>query len=588
MAWAVVSSGVAAEDSTDWPGRIEALVADLSADDFPTRDEARKKLESLAATLTSPAAAIASLRRVIDARLAAKPVDFEVRATLEAVRRRLPAEPLAAANDAVATPDAIDAIFRELESNRFAEREQAAERLRPAATKPATCGIVMLRIKEHFDDPALDLESVRRLTPLWTDAWSTWLTTPPQANEKLPAVTDQEIAAQIERLIAPLPAGAVIAHPLGAPYAAAERELLYWLARDDAFPRVRDALEKRFVKAVDEALPFEALERLQRVFDWSRPAMVAEFWQNGEQKSMQHLLIGVPNQPAGAQNASLFDRCDEKVAHCVSGNSLSPGDWPVGIFFPHPSMMNGDAQFHLKNLPTPRRRLSYEYEVPTIMSRERQLAIDRARRTKITRRTCEYFLERNRDLSEKEMDMLTVLDADEVSRFVGLYLQNVPDQRVVNESPVTFGNGSSHGNFCYKMFQIGTAEAGPAMAAAIDKKRIMDPTDASPFRMEWICLLALTERVAWPGCDDWLAAQLDRTEAMDIRDPKAGTTGASAAALLIRRHGGTPSELGLERRHYAELIDLENPCYRLSGNEGPAIVKKWWQQTKETERKAAP
>jgi hypothetical protein len=564
--------------------QVEALVAKLTDENFSIRDEARRKLETLATAEESAAA----VRRIIEARLAVKSGDWESRATLEAIRRRLPQTSATAINEPAVAPEAIDAVFRELESDKFAVREAAAERLRPLAEKPATCALVMDRIKRRLDEPKHDVESIRRLAPLWTKAWSTWLTNPTADAVKPPPVDDAAIAAQIDRLLAPLPRGFHAAHALLSPHAAAERELLYLLARDDTFERTRDALTKRMENAEKDMLDLDTFERLQKVYDWSRPAMVAEFWQQGEQRSLQHLLIGVPNQPVGAANPSLFDRCDEKFAHCVSGNSLTPGDWPVGVFFPHPSDVLHDAQFHLKNLPTPRRRLAYEYEVPTTLSRERQVAIDSARRKPITRRTCERLLELKRPLVTKELDMLDFLDPEEVSKFVGPYLQGTADVRTEVQSLGSFGNGSVHGDFCYKISAIGTATAGPALAAAIEKQRVLEPTEDHPFRMDWLSLLVLTDRVEWPGCDEWLAAQVDKTDAIKLNDPKAATVGASCAALLLRRHGRVPSEFGLQQHSFAELVDLENPGFRFNDAGGAKAVKSWWQQLKESERKAAP
>jgi len=564
--------------------QIEALVAQLSDDDFTARDEARRKLQ----TLGSAPKSAAEVRAVVEARLAAKPTDWELRATLEAIRRRLPTENPEPPVAAPATSAAIDTIFQELESSKFSLREQAAERLRPIASNPATCGVVMRRIKTRLDDPALDLETVRRLLPLWNDSWGTWLAKPPLPSEPKAAIDERELSKLIEQLIEPLSPNLAISHPLLAPYAAAERELLYLLACDETFKPVRDALEKRLEQADAAGLAPESFERLHRVFEWTKPAMVAEYWQNGEHKSLQHLTLGVPNQPAGAPNPSLFDRCDERFAHCVSGNSLSPGDWPVGIFFPHPIATAGPAQFHLKNLPTPRRRLAYEFEVPTTLSRERQVALDTARRKPISRRTCEYYLARRQALNEREIEMLAYLDSHELSRFAKAYLLNVDDVRVPNESPVAFGNGSSHGNFCYQLSLVGTAAAGPAMVAAIQNNRVLEPTGPTPFRMDWISLFALTERVDWPGCDEWLASQIGKTEPMHIGDPKSATTGASAAALLIRRKDRKPSEFGLEQRYFSELIDLGNPCYRFTDSDGPAAVNKWWQEANEAARKVAP
>jgi hypothetical protein len=579
---ALPSSSAAAEEQATDRRAVEALIAKLSADTFPVRDDARRRLLALGA---SPAAA-SIVRQVVEAGLAAKPRDWETRTALEEVLCRLPAATSTASKPDVMTPAVIDAIFADLESNRFVVREAAAERLGPAAKSPRTCGLVMQRIKSRFEKPGLDLESLRRLLPRWNDAWATWLANPAEQTDP-PAPDELAITKLIDQLVAPVPAGAAFAHPMLAPYAAAERELLYLLARDDTFSRVRTAMEQRLDRAAAEGMPRESHERLQNMYDWSRPAMVAEYWQNGRHMSIQHLLIGVPNHPEGSPRPSLFDRCDEKTAHCVSGNSLSPGDWPVGIFFPHPLEANGPAQFHLKNLPTPRRRLSYEHEVPTVLSRERQITIDSVRRKLITRQTCEYFLARKQTLDEREIEMLMYVDPDEVSKFAGRYLQNIDDVPMPIESRMTFGNGSSHGMFCYQLAQIGTAEAAQAIAAAIDKNRVLEPNDAGPFRMEWLCLLDLTERVEWPGCDEWLAAQIDRTEHLDIRSTQRATSGASAAALLLRRHEQDPSAFDLERRIYDELRDLGNPGYRFTTPEGPAKVEKWWREAKEVERKAS-
>ena len=95
------------------------------------------------------------------------------------------------------------------------------------------------------------------------------------------------------------------------------------------------------------------------MLDWTKPELVAEFWQGGHQTGEQHLVVGVPTLSPNAMKPTHFDRADDRVAHYVSGNSLSPGDYPVGEAFPHPLVEHGF--FHLVNLPTPRRRMAYLY-----------------------------------------------------------------------------------------------------------------------------------------------------------------------------------------------------------------------------------
>jgi hypothetical protein len=360
------------------------------------------------------------------------------------------------------------------------------------------------------------------------------------------------------------------------PQAWAERQLLVWLVFEESSARTAAALGQRIEAG---GLRPDATARLDAVYAWSRPAMAAEFWLDGKHHSLQHLVLGVPNQPERAAKASLFDRCDEESAHCVSGNNLAPGDHPVGVFFPHPSELQANALFHLVNLPTPRRRLAYEFAFP--IEKKSDEEIDRLsdrRRGPITKKTVAYLLKQKRTLTPREIDMFQFLDPDEASKFVEPYLTGIADERYDSGSPQPFGNGSIHGWFAYRMTDVATAEAGRALAAAIDKRRILEPTAAKPYRIEWVAALMLAREVPWDGLDAWLAGLIDRTDALKIDDAKPADVGASAAALLVERHGADPSAFHLERREYGDLIDLENPGYRFTEPEGREAVKRWWAE----------
>ena len=62
--------------------------------------------------------------------------------------------------------------------------------------------------------------------------------------------------------------------------------------------------------------------------------MAAEIWEDHQHGTVQYLLIGVPQYPERMTRATFFDKIDDTTAHCVSGNSLAPGDYPVGIAIP--------------------------------------------------------------------------------------------------------------------------------------------------------------------------------------------------------------------------------------------------------------
>lgn len=502
--------------------------------------------------------------------------DFEARELLAELRQALPAGDQVPTAEKVLSSAQVDELLRDLDAAEFARRDAAQARLSAAAAEPRNLNVLVERTKSRLALSRGSLDAHRRMEVVWQAVWSAWLNHELQP-DGLRVVTDADIESSVNRLVRDA-ANSDEASEVARSHATAERELLYLLARDDVLPRVRAALERRLREAETSPLSREADDRLQTVYDWSRPAMVAEFWEGGEHKAIQHLILGVPNQPANAPKPSLFDRCDDRTAHCVSGNSLSPGDWPVGVFFPHPSSMTDGAQFHLKNLPTPRRRLAYQYEVPTELSRERQQTLDAERRKAITHNTCRRWLEEKHRLTGRELEMLAVLDPEEVSLFAADYLTTVPDERIPHDSPSAFGNGSSHGLFCYQLSRIGTASAGIALQKAVDRKMVLLPVDETPYRMDWVALLVVAQRYEWPGRDAWLAEHIASTEAINIREPEAADVGASVAAVLVRAAGGSESEFSLRRHEFPELIDLENPGFGFTRSDGRAAVEKWWRE----------
>lgn len=573
-----------AEPSSDLSSRVGALIEQLDDDRFGVREEARRDLTKLAAA----AATRDETLRLIYPRIGDAKVPFETR---EVLRTLVPSDyvPPTTRQEGASPPATVptsadfDSWLDDLDAASFADRERAATRLAAAAEQPAAAGRLLWHLRTKFAKTHPTPDSLRRIRTVWDAALRTWITAEP-APWNPPRPTDEEIAVAIDRVAATATQPGV--PEWLQPTVMAEREVQLFLSIDEAAPRVAAALKQRLN---DETLRPSAINRIDKLYVAARPAMAAEFWQSGRHHSTQHLLIDVPNQPEGALRASHFDRCDDKVAHCVSGNSLSPGDHPVGIFFPHPSDAQGQAQFHLVNLPTPRRRMAYDYEAPTrTTSADELLRIDVRRRREITARTTARLLEEKRVLTEREIDMLAQIDPAEAARFAEKYLLAVADERYDSGSPQAFGNGSRHGWTCYILSTLAIPEAGKAVAAAVDKNRVLEPIDAKPYRIDWVAALYLAEVAPWPEVDAWLASHLDRTEAISIREPQAADVGASCAARLLRRAGRNPSEFDLEQQEFPELIDLENPGHRFTKPESRAAVKKWWREKQAAEAKANP
>ncbi len=220
---------------------------------------------------------------------------------------------------------------------------------------------------------------------------------------------------------------------------AAQCELLDLLARETYRMKATALISA----AKDAAADPEGAVRLQELFDWTRPAMVAECWSGGRHTTIQHLLIGVPQVPEGSNRATQFDRIDDHTAHCVTGNSLQPGDYPVGVAIPHPA--GQEVVFHLINLPTPRRRMVYE------LTAERP---QEDRFAEITRRSVTAILADKRHLSEIEIGMLAQLDPEIVSKFVGDYFAAVPDQAPCPASYRLIGQITEHDAICYARTRV--------------------------------------------------------------------------------------------------------------------------------------
>jgi hypothetical protein len=379
--WARGEEKLTAAEQQRLSGEIGRLLGDLDSDRFEVRRRAAARLEEMVARPELGRLLSGEFNRA----LLRPDISFEVRWHLEHWSRRLPEAPPEPVADA--SPEELDRLVRQLDDDSYAVRLGAAQRLQWLTDNPKLVCPLMLRLKQRLAVAAPAANARGQLEKAWQQARGAWLLSDP-AGWQLPAVADEQMQQWVDELAQPAPAGEAAGR--WQVHRVAERELLDLLARDEYLPRVVQLLKARLAQGLDA----DAAARLRDVLDLTRPAMVAEYWQGRRHQGEQHMLVGVPTMSSGAVNPSHFDPVDERTAHCVSGNSLSPGDYPVGVAFPHPQQEG--AIFHLVYLPTPRRRMAYTQYVQT----------DEAKRlAAISRRTLDRMLEKNRLLSEPELDV---------------------------------------------------------------------------------------------------------------------------------------------------------------------------------------
>ena len=450
-------------------------------------------------------------------------------------------------------------LLEELDHDRFDVRHGAASRLEAMVARPELGRLLSAEFQRVLVSPELSFE-VRWHLERWCG--------------RLPLVPPQQAevvsAEQLERLLGQLDDDSYSVR-LGA-----ARRLESLLFRDENLPRMKKALQSRLAAGADA----ETAGRLKRLLDLVRPAMVAECWQGRRHVGEQHLLVGVPSLGPGASRASHFDRIDDKVAHCESGHNLAPGDYPVGVAFPHP--MQPGAYFHLVNLSTPWRRIEYQRHVTTA---------EATRLATISRRTLDRMLARRHDLSEPELLMLAQLDPREVSRFAGEYFHVVDDRQLPRPEPLTAfihdragGRPSRFGMICAQLAVDGTKEAIPGLLKAIDKRRFLPPSSMAPYRLHWLAALSIAARDPWPRTDAWLAGLLVLDDPLVAGFPQGPRLGATAAAVLLRRHGQSLSQFGLQRAN-GTFPRPRVDGYRFPTADAQKNVQQWWEQEQKKKRR---
>jgi hypothetical protein len=543
----------AAADKERLHEEVTRLVGELNSDRFEVRRRAAEQIELLLAKPELGRDLAAEFQRV----LVRSDISFEVRRQVERWSRRLPSPP--AEPVAEVSAQEIDRLLRQLDDDSYGARLGAARRVDWLLGNPKLICPIMVRLKRRLSDKSLDAEAKRRIETIWRQARGAWLMSD-VADAELPAASDEQIGRWLDDLVRPEGSGA---------REAAECELLDLLARDDYVTRLKRAIEARLA----EKPKAEAAAKLHSMLDWTKPELVAEYWQGRRQLGEQHVLVGVPTLSPGAARPTCFDRADERVAHCTSGNALVEGNYPVGEAFPHPRLEG--AFFHLVSLPTPRRRMAY-------MSCGN--ADEQKRLAALSRRTLDRVLADKRVLTEVELLMLEQLDPTEVSRFAGRYFLAVDDSQTAQSGPHRLGGRPSRfGMICVRLAVDGSRDAMPGLAEAIAKDRFQPSTLLAPYRLEWLAALSIAARDPWPGVDGWLAGRVKQTEPL-VESHAAAELGATAAAVLLRRHGQEPAAFGLLPVADPLLNHFHVNGYRFGGKEAGEKVRQWWRQERDGKR----
>jgi len=541
-------------DASEAVAQVKTLLAQLDDDCYEVRQQAAAQCEALLARHELHHLLAEEFHHA-----AMRPEwSLEVHRRLRVWLRQLP-QPNPAPQRA--TPEQLDRLIGQLDAPGAGARAAAEYCLLHLAADPQQAQAVLTAVKRRLTDPQIGIDAARQLEALWEQARRVILLGD-SPHVAPPTVTDRQLQHWIEELAQPAAARSSREELLRRRNA--QRELLDLLLCDSEVPRVRKALEDRLARAEPADAP-----DLRRLLELTLPALVAECWQGRRHVGEQHLLVGVPSQAENAAKPSHFDRIDDRTAHCVSGNNLEPGEYPVHVAFPHPKTES--AFFHLVNLPNPRRRMAYKYL--SQMDEALRLA-------EISRRTFQQILAEKRPLSEAELVMLAQLDPEELSRFAGPYFAAVDDSPLPPMGLIRQGGRPSrHAMICIYLAEEGTNTAVPGLLAAAQRGRFLPPKPDAPYRLHWVALLAIARRDPWPDCDAWLASQVANSELL-VEDGRRTPIelGATAAALLLRRHGQPVGQYSLEAVEDPLLAQLGVEGFRFVTPEGRQQVQHWWQR----------
>ncbi len=399
---------------------VARLLVELDSDRYDLRQRAANRLEAL----TAEPGMATFLSRQFEQVLVMPNTSLEVRKQLERLQRQLPRTSLPP--QAEVSGQEIDRLVRQLDDDSYGARLAAGKRLEWLLGSPNLAYPIMSRLKQRVSADNLSAGARQTLQPIYERARGAWLTSDP-ARWNLPPVSPAEIDRWITELASP---GADPNERRTAE--AALRELRDVLARDAEVPKVKAALESRLA---DKNLTPAHAARLRELLEWTRPAMVAEYWEGRRHLNTQYLLIGVPSLTPGAERPSHFDRIDDQTAHCVSGQNLTPGDYPVGVAIPHPKRRG--ALFHLINLSMPRFRMAHALQ----SRRDATLRL-----AELSRRSLDRYLARKTPLADESLDCSN--SSTQRSLALGRNFFRWSRRAAAVDTPIRLCPTSRHGAIC--------------------------------------------------------------------------------------------------------------------------------------------
>ncbi|HVA48364.1 MAG TPA: hypothetical protein VNH11_18500 [Pirellulales bacterium] len=564
---------LAADDRPASTADLAQLIRSLDDDAYETRQKSMTGLKRLAADAKHRDAVARAVRAALDD----GSTSYETRCRLRRLATALPTVTIAPPRDI--SDEELDRLIQQLDGDTYAARTGALARLETIVERPGNACRVVERLRPRLRDPTFSRQTRERVQPVWDRAQLVWLSSDPRT-WRWPAVEQEQIDRWIELLTRPLPPpvseGSIQETRARlerkrrlAQREAAHSELLNLLARVDQTGRVKAALDARLAAGhVDD----DARQRLAELAGWVRPWLAVEAWTERKLASIVESPLGEEYHAPGAAKPTLFDRLDDRRAHCVSDGVLKPGEYPVDVLFPHPFILRSDTQLVVVNLPTPRTRLAYHY----------QIKADRdARLPELTERTLNRMAAEKRPLKYTELVMLPSLDAHAVSRFAGQYLQTVGDPPQTDRQRLErAGLGCPHVNLCNMLVEIGTYEAVPGILKAIKAGKLAKPTPRAPENWPWIATLAILASGPGPDGERILADLLDRTDPLVLNSPTPSDVGATAAAILVDLHGIAVEKFGLELADDPRLAEFGGIGYRFNPPEMRQKVRAWWRQQK--------
>jgi hypothetical protein len=556
-------SNASAEETsaTASTGDIVRWIGELGDDQFAVRREARRRLRERLTDASSVGETTLRLQRALTTSELSAEARFEIRSLLSSELALASGEPIAPISERQ-----IAAIIDELNDSRYAVRAAAQARLALLCRDAAMATRSMAPLKSKLADPTMDRDYREAVEATWRTARDQWLKDE-TLDRLLPEPTDEQIDHWIKQLTAPSENTPDVEFARNV----AELELVDLLCREACRPRTIARLQALLATEIDDV----SSAHVNRVLDWTRPAMVAEIWLNRRHETTQYLLVNVPQSPEGFK-VTLFDRIDDRVAHCVSGNALYEGDWPVGVAIAHPQ--GKEWMLTLVNLPTPRRRQVYEIDV---------LRPEPERLRDLTERTFRRLIAEKRHIGEIDARALGQLDPAAVSRCVGDYFAAIPD-RPLGWKDANDQQYTEHDLICIGLMDWGLNSAQPALDRLAEARGELVKPEKLPLAR--LANLSIAARDPWTGVDAWLV-KLIRTPA-EFRTPegKQADLSATAAAILLRRHQQSAEEFGLEPLDAAPNANAAGfQLYRFSDPAGRERVMRWWstQEQRQAERRNA-